>query len=240
MKLRVHVEETEESIASRENWHRKKWKKSKTKNDKCIPDWGLQEDQVGGENIFWYQCTYFSFFLIGNPLKTDTALPRYQLAFSPVPFYIFLLLHTGHTSKVSLLTRMIHKLFKCQGSMAEEGMRKRKCVGAPGIWQLDRGVEGSEWQDQGCKWVKYIVQNPGMEDSGVRHSHSLGGAHPLWLKEMEAGQGVDLIYEDSSMRGSRTSHCSETEQAWRFLTRYIQSVLISKALSGHPGNQGGQ
>ena len=31
--------------------------------------------------------------------------------------------------------------------MAEDGMRKRKCVGAPGIWQLDRGVEGSEWQD---------------------------------------------------------------------------------------------
>ena len=90
----------------------------------------------------------FQFFLIGKPLKIDTALLRYQLAFSPVPFYTFLLLHMGH---MGLLTRMIHKLFKCQGSMAEDGMRKSKDVGAPGIWQLGRGVEGSERQDQGCK-----------------------------------------------------------------------------------------
>lgn len=88
--------------------------------------------------------------------------------------------------------------------------------------------------------MRYTVQNPGMEDSGVRHSHGQGGAYPSRLKEMEAGQEVDLIYEDSSVGGSKTSHCSDLEQARRFLTRYIQSVLISKAHSEPPGNQGGQ
>lgn len=164
VKLRTHMgKEVEESIASRKD-DTEETKKQNTPQLKVFN--GIKwERTYFGNNVH-----IFTFLNWESPW--DTLLSRFQLAFSPVPFYIFLLLHLGPSSKGQPSRWNDPQLLKCQGSMAEGGTRWRKYRSAHGTCQFTRGMEGSERHTERGRG-KWKVQSPGIVTSMVRGSHSL-------------------------------------------------------------------
>lgn len=152
----------------KERWPREN---EKAKHKKInTPQWKVFNSIKEERTYFANNIHIFTFLNWESPW--DPLVSRFRLAFSPVPFYIFLLLHLGPSSKGQPSRWNDPQLLKCQGSMAEGGRRWRKYRSAHGTCQFNRGMEGSERHTEGGR-VKWKVQSPDIVTSVVRGSHSL-------------------------------------------------------------------